>query len=173
VQRIIPVDYRVGEEWKQILEAPDYFLSNLGRVRRRAVKDASGRQLLETLIIPNNARIDLRVDGKRFSVSLAPLLLTYFVGPCPEGCKVARHLDDDRSNNHISNLAWGTQSQNIFDCIRNGHFKGHTGIRHSEETKNKISVAKKGNPSPKKGIPLSEETKKKISATKLRRSSNG
>jgi hypothetical protein len=34
-----------------------------------------------------------------------------------------RHLDDDRENNHVSNLAYGTQADNIADAIRNGKIK--------------------------------------------------
>lgn len=31
-----------------------------------------------------------------------------------------RHLDDNRLNNNLSNLAWGTQKQNAEDRDRNG-----------------------------------------------------
>ena len=47
------------------------------------------------------------------------LVLEAFVGPRPDGA-VARHLDDKRENNHLANLAWGTQSENGFDSVRNG-----------------------------------------------------
>ena len=35
------------------------------------------------------------------------------------------HKDDVKINNHISNLYAGSQKQNIADCVRNGHRKGH------------------------------------------------
>jgi hypothetical protein len=47
------------------------------------------------------------------------LVLSAFVGPCPEGC-ITRHLDDDRTNNHLTNLRWGTQVENVQDARRNG-----------------------------------------------------
>ena len=42
--------------------------------------------------------------------------------------KLIRHYDDNKDNNHVSNLVAGTQKQNIEDAIRNGHrdLKGHT-----------------------------------------------
>ncbi len=39
------------------------------------------------------------------------------------------------------------------------------GTTHSEETRIKMSLAKKGKPSPKRGTTLSEETKEKIRKT--------
>jgi hypothetical protein len=32
----------------------------------------------------------------------------------------ARHLDDDRTNNQVANLRWGSRSENRRDAVRNG-----------------------------------------------------
>jgi len=56
--------------------------------------------------------------GNRFRVS--HLVLETFVEPRPEGM-VARHWDDDASNNRVSNLVWGTYSENMYDAVRTGH----------------------------------------------------
>ena len=47
------------------------------------------------------------------------LVLSAFVGPRPEG-QMGRHLDDDVDNNALPNLAWGTNSDNMLDAVRNG-----------------------------------------------------
>lgn len=47
------------------------------------------------------------------------LVLEAFVGPCPPGM-MARHLDDDPTNNSLGNLCWGTRSENSHDAVRNG-----------------------------------------------------
>ena len=47
------------------------------------------------------------------------LVLEAFDSPRPLGA-FGRHLDDDRLNNHIENLAWGTRTENTYDMIRNG-----------------------------------------------------
>lgn len=47
------------------------------------------------------------------------LVLEAFVGPRPKGA-FGRHIDDDRDNNHVSNLRWGDRSDNTHDMVRNG-----------------------------------------------------
>lgn len=61
--------------------------------------------------------------GHRKSVSIHTLVLTIFVGPCPDGMQ-CRHLDGNQNNNHVSNLAWGTKSQNELDKLLHGTFRG-------------------------------------------------
>ena len=79
--------------------------SHKGRILR-AADDGHGYQ-------------SVTLDWKRGAVMIHKLVLEAFVGPKPEGCE-ARHLDDVRSNNVLSNLAWGTQSENWQDARRNG-----------------------------------------------------
>lgn len=57
-------------------------------------------------------------DGGR-SYRVHRLVLAAFVGPMPEGMEV-RHLDDDPNNNSLSNLAYGTRSENMSDRVRLG-----------------------------------------------------
>lgn len=47
------------------------------------------------------------------------LVLTAFVGPRP-GNQEARHLNDNRHDNRLENLAWGTRLENAEDARRNG-----------------------------------------------------
>lgn len=51
------------------------------------------------------------------------LVLAAFVGPLPEG-QVTRHLDGDCRNNTLSNLAYGTRSENTADMMRHGTCAG-------------------------------------------------
>jgi hypothetical protein len=46
------------------------------------------------------------------------LILETFVGPRPKGMKALHDPDPDRSNNRLSNLRWGTTSDNMRDAIR-------------------------------------------------------
>ncbi len=47
------------------------------------------------------------------------LVLEAFVGPCPEYME-CRHIDGDKTNNHTSNLVWGTHLENMEDIKRYG-----------------------------------------------------
>ena len=42
--------------------------------------------------------------------------------PNPNNYPTVRHLDDDPTNNDLDNLAWGTQKDNMYDCMINGRF---------------------------------------------------
>lgn len=63
------------------------------------------------------------------------MVLEAFVGPCPSGL-MALHNDDDPTNNTLSNLSWGTRSDNSHDAVRNG--------RHWQV--NKTHCSKRGHP---------------------------
>jgi NUMOD4 motif/HNH endonuclease len=63
--------------------------------------------------------------GRRHARMIHLLVLEAFAGPRPDpppGCKRidARHLDGNRLNNSITNLAWGTHSENQLDRVRHG-----------------------------------------------------
>lgn len=47
------------------------------------------------------------------------LVALTFLGPRPKGQEV-RHLDGDPLNNAVTNLAYGTRSENILDVMRIG-----------------------------------------------------
>jgi hypothetical protein len=71
-------------------------------------------------------------SGKRNKgkvVKIAVLVLTYFVGPKPPGFECC-HRDDDKDNNNVSNLYWGTHRQNMIDCVRNGRRRYCRGEEH-------------------------------------------
>lgn len=46
--------------------------------------------------------------------------------PNPLSLPEVRHLDDDKENFSLSNLAWGTQSDNWGDAKRNGRRSSHS-----------------------------------------------
>lgn len=66
-------------------------------------------------------------EAKEYGVG--PLVLTAFVGPCPEGIQ-CRHLDGNPQNNHLDNLRWGTQQENMDDRERHGrHHRGSKSVK--------------------------------------------
>lgn len=59
-------------------------------------------------------------SGQRKQFSLHRLILEAFVGPCPAGCEARHFPDRDKTNNAISNLAWGTWFENSDDRKTHG-----------------------------------------------------
>src|SRR5262245_35009916 len=130
------------EHWRPIpgFEG-SYSVSDQGQVRseNRRIVDRNGRAMrYHGQILAVGVR---NADGRR-TVSLGRnrtrmvyhLVLEAFIGPCPKGME-ARHLDDDTSNDRLSNLAWGTSSQNKQDIIRNtGRDHCTNGHRYTAET---------------------------------------
>lgn len=105
-----------------------YEVSTRGRVRslERFSVDSRGRLYR----VPGRVRklsrhpsgyvlVNLCAGGSRRKYQVHRLVLAAFIGPCPEGMET-RHLDGDRANNHLENLAWGTPEENTADRVRHG-----------------------------------------------------
>lgn len=65
--------------------------------------------------------------GRGVTKSVHRLVLTAFVGPCPEG-RQAAHENGDRADNRLVNLSWKTPAENSADKRRHGTLV--TGDRH-------------------------------------------
>jgi hypothetical protein len=64
-------------------------------------------------------RVQLSRNGKSWSRVVHSLVAETFIGERPSGLQV-RHLDGDKSNNDVSNLAYGTAAQNEADKALHG-----------------------------------------------------
>lgn len=67
--------------------------------------------------------VTMCVNFKHASKRVHSLILESFVGPPPDGHE-CRHLDGNKLNCQLSNLAWGTHTENMQDAVRHGtqHF---------------------------------------------------
>lgn len=69
-------------------------------------------------------------QGQEPSACIHRLVMLAFVGPMPDGQEV-RHLDGDPTNNRLSNLTYGTSSENARDMVRHGRFNPpFSGVTH-------------------------------------------
>ena len=117
------------EQWLPVPGFDGYYsVSDEGRVRseprtevtKRGLRTYKGRILKQSSGGQNNYRhVILAKPGVRASWKVHRLVLAAFVGECPPGNWV-RHLDGDRLNNSLSNLAYGTPSENAYDTVRHG-----------------------------------------------------
>ena len=53
----------------------------------------------------------------------------FLFSPNPLGVNVVRHLNDCKTNNTLTNLTWGSYSDNMQDCIRNGKYNHEAAAR--------------------------------------------
>ncbi len=103
------------EEWRAT-HHPNYEVSNLGRVRSWAKPGSNygARVDVPRLLRPGIASNGYPsvVLGTGNTCFIHHLVTAAFLGPCPEGLEVM-HTDDNRRNNLLGNLAYGTHKDNM------------------------------------------------------------
>jgi hypothetical protein len=125
------------EEWRDVPGYEGlYQVSSLGRVRSlpRVVLSkpmaGGGRQkrpvppiiLKMRRTVKGYLRVALFDKPRRRQVGVHRLICEAFHGPQPYPDAIARHLDDDRTNNTPANIAWGSRLDNAADAKRNGRY---------------------------------------------------
>lgn len=123
---------KTGEVWKGVLGYEDsYEVSNYGRVKSLSRKmevhrdgETHVRYYRERLMSPSiRARypnVNLSRDGRPENFLVHRLVAQAFI-PNPENKPNVNHIDGDTHNNHVSNLEWVTQSENINHAIKIGN----------------------------------------------------
>ena len=120
------------EIWKDIKGYEGvYQVSNLGNVKsldKIAHCGKYGKGLYKGKILKpvdrgnGYYRVSLSNNSKVKITSLHRLVAYSFI-PNPNNLPFVCHKDNDPSNNCAVNLYWGTQSQNIKQCIKDGRHK--------------------------------------------------
>lgn len=115
----------MGEAWKPVRgHEGRYEVSDLGRVRSLPQITSDGRRLGTKVLCGRPQRsghlsVPLTSASACRNALVHRLVLIAFVGPPPPGMH-ALHSDGDPANNRLSNLRWGTPSENSFDAVRHG-----------------------------------------------------
>jgi len=117
------------EEWRSVVGFEGFYeVSSLGRVRslpRYVNHSRSGKVLRKGVerkqgYNTNGYRmVGLSENGRTRYATVHRLVAEAFLPP-NEGQRVIRHLNDDREDNRAENLAWGSDSENMYDAVRNG-----------------------------------------------------
>ena len=123
-----------------------YEVSSLGRVRTLPRHGRSGRILkLQEAKRGGYPAVSMSRNsiGRTFKVHV--LVARAFLGPKPDGMEVL-HADDDKTNNAVTNLRYGTRSENLDDRVRNGihHNSAKTHCIHGHEytPENTVTIKK-------------------------------
>lgn len=119
----------VTEQWRPVPEYEGlYEVSDLGRVRSldRRVRCAHGAtRLVRGVLLAPRYRQDGHIDAgltrgnKKHNAKVHRLVMEAFVGPCPPGREVL-HRNGIPDDNRLSNLQYGTRSQNLKDAVDHG-----------------------------------------------------
>lgn len=113
------------EIWKDIYGCYGYQVSNEGRVRsfvnnRHGV--CNNFHILKPVRNHGGYPTVCLGRGKRKLVSR--LVAEAFI-PNPRNLPLVRHMDDNPLNNNVENLQWGTQKDNMQDCVKHGRLAGN------------------------------------------------
>lgn len=136
-------DHAAGEHWRPVAGIENrYEVSCRGRVRRRYLELAVPRQsspkparvVLPELVLRGTLQKGYVWHGlgRGGSTRRAAhrLIAEAFIGPRPPG-QVVRHLDGNKLNNAVENLAYGSVAENIGDQIVQGrHVSGNKSSCH-------------------------------------------
>ena len=127
------------EIWKQILEAPDCEVSNLGnvRVKARTIVTTTGaiRHYSSYIVIKNQKKtgyieVALPIEkGQRIYRLVHRLVLEAFNPVDGMEFLEVNHIDEDKTNNQLNNLQWVTSKQNCNYGLRNDKIS-QNGVRY-------------------------------------------
>lgn len=113
----------MSEEWRPIPGYPGYEASSEGRIRSFRRKKNGVALVMKPNVRLNYDYLSVGVrhdnaTGRR-RVNVHTLVAAAFLGPRPRGLE-ARHLNGNPRDNRVTNLVYGTRSENLLDKVRHG-----------------------------------------------------
>lgn len=101
------------EQWKQIKENPNYFISNLGRF-----KNKNNKILNLNINVRGYLYCNISTKSKVTKVKIHRLVALHFVDN-PFNKDTVNHKDGNKLNNSYTNLEWLTRKENIQHGYKN------------------------------------------------------
>ena len=123
------------EEWRDVVGyEKTHMVSNMGRVktkerdvhfihRNSIVTHHRKSVILAHALSAGYPAVTLSANGTNKTTRVHCIVAAAFLGPIPSKHEV-RHRDGNRLNPHLSNLEYGTKSQNRLDAVAHGTMGG-------------------------------------------------
>ena len=133
-KRIIANQTELDNDWRDIPGFPHYRINRAGQVKRldAIIRDSNGLEFFRRGRILSSRKtklgyvqVDMCENGKPYSKFIHVLLATVFI-PNPNNLPLVNHIDENPSNNDLSNLEWCDYSYNAkhsIEKIRKAHEK--------------------------------------------------
>src|SRR5713226_9670644 len=131
------------EIWKPIIGWKGYEVSNLGRVRSLNRITVNGHRRKGQILKQFQSgpdkylAVELNEKPKIKRIFIHHLVLETFIGPRTTNM-LACHKNDDKFNNKLSNLYWGSTKQNHTDAINNN--QTYIGVKNGNSKLTEIQV---------------------------------
>lgn len=108
-----------ADRLRRVPEFPGYLVSRDGTVWSFPRQGARGGVAATHINRYGYPSVRLWRDNRTITRTVHRLVGAAYLGPLPEGYET-RHLDGDRTNPRLENLAYGTKSENRQDTLRHG-----------------------------------------------------
>lgn len=137
--------------WKEIPEAPGYYVSDCGEIKSSArvitYKDGRKRHIPQTILKTQTnkcgyKKVRVSVNNRNLTLTIHRLVARAFI-PNPDNKPQVNHKDGDKTNNHKYNLEWCSNSENQLHANKTGLRKAATG-KDSPRFQRAVQVFKEG-----------------------------
>lgn len=122
------IDKEPDSEWKKILQAPTYFISNKGQVY-----STYSKKVMKPYESGGYEIIQLSIDKKGLKFYVHSLVANAFI-PNPENLPIIDHIDRNKLNNNVSNLRWSDVRSNNKNRDFSNFYKKKIQCIHPDET---------------------------------------
>lgn len=125
---------------KKITGFPKYQIDTNGNVFSFS-KSKKGQMLKKTIGNHGYVVVSLFQNKVCYKRLAHRLVLQEFIGECPKNCET-RHINGNRTNNRLKNLAWGTHEENDKDKVIHGKMPTSLSQKDVAEIREKYALGK-------------------------------